>query len=302
MVTNDLDWQTEPVGKEDLRLVGASVLRVALGIERLVGSIKSSTPGEGSRAMLDLASPVDRASSDGLTHLAHAQGAMTTACLAGADHMRAFVIGVRSKRTTVSNWTLARGALEAFSRSKYLIDAEDASELLGRSFALARKEMHFAQQFGSITTRGEGPLDVQGYLDGITEVLADVGVTALKAPGATVLTADLIEDAAPGSGGRHRYSQLSAAAHGESAGVQMFMNPDLGTLSLSRVLVLEAAHMQLSAAIAVGDRVLKYFAPNDSGAADRWDIARTIALLSTWQHAGATIDEHGRPTFPKDRA
>jgi hypothetical protein len=299
-VTTDLDWINEPVRAEDLRLVGASVLRVALAIERVVGEIKQGSSAPSSRATIDLASPVDRPTSDGSTHLAHAQGVITTASLAGADHMRGFVIGVRSTRTTVSNWTLARGALEAFGRAKYLLDSEDANDLFGRSIAFARKELHFAKDLGHVHTRGAGPLDVHQHLKDLTDVVKDAGITEPKAPSATALTTDLIEASAPGSGGRLRYSQLSAAAHGESAGVQMFMNQETGALVLSRPLVIEAAHMQAAAAISLGDQLLEYFSPIDARAAERWRSARDAALLTTWQHAGVRLDDNGKPRFPGD--
>lgn len=277
--------------------MGAAVLRLAIAIERLVADTREGSPGEGSRAQTDLSSPVNRDTSDGSTHIAHAHGAARTACLAGADHLRAFVIGVRAGRTTVSNWTVARGAIEAFARAKYLLEADDASELIGRSVAFIREEMKYAAKFGRVATRDGGVLDVSDYLDNLSAMLDELGVTAPQAPGRTKLTSDLIEEIAPGSGGRMRYSQLSAVAHAESAGVQMFVSPTHGKLALSRLLVVDTAHVQIACAIALGDRLLEYFVPGDA-AADRWAGVRNTALALTWRYAGAGIDEHGRPVFP----
>ncbi|MCD2443072.1 hypothetical protein LQ757_12385 [Agromyces sp. SYSU K20354] len=297
-MTTDLDWQTVPVGANDLHLVDATVQRIAIALGRLIAGIRANGPGEGSRAAADLASPLNIQSSDGSTHLAHAQASAWIACLAGADHMLAFAAGIRDGRT-VSNWTLARGALEAFARARYLLGAEgdDTGALLGRSIALARAEMRYATEPGQMATREGGPLDVDEYRAQLTRMLAELEVDEPKAPGATKLTTDLLDETAPDAGGRRRYSQLSAAAHAESAGIQMFMTAEQDALSMSRPLVLEVTHMQTACCLFLGDILVAYFTP-DPDVTKRWEGERNAVLRDTWEHAGVTIDEHGRPVYP----
>lgn len=300
-MTIDLNWLADPVGREERLMVGATVLRLAHAIEQLVAGIRESGPGEGSRAAIDLDSPVNHETSDGSTHVAHAQSAARTACLAGADHLRAFVIGVRYGRTTVSNWTIARGALEAFARANYLLGSADADQMLGRTVALIRGEMKYASKFGYVYTRDGEQLDVDGYVADLKAMLAEAGIELPKESesSTTTLTSELIETTAPGAGGRLRYSQLSAAAHGESAGVQMFMDPALGTLTTSRVLVVEIAHVLAGCTLALGKLLVEYFNPSP-GAVDRWNWARDLASAALVTHAGVTVDQDGNLVFPDE--
>lgn len=183
---------------------------------------------------------------------------IASSCLAAADHMRAFELGTTSGRTTVSNWTVARGAIEALGRAHYLLMATDTADLLARYVALAQAELKYAR-FGEYRTRDGGAVNITEYLQDLTAMLDELQIQRVESPSITGMASNLLESASPGSGGRRRYSELSAAAHGQTPGLGMFRTTDDGAFVLPRQLFLEASHMQAGCGVYVGVLVVNKF-------------------------------------------
>jgi len=271
-MATDLTWQL--VSLRDIErsaLVRATVMS-AKALDELVLSDALENPNASSRAAKMRDTTVNRRTSQGDTHLDNANSMISSSCLAAADHMRAFAVSLRSKRTTVANWTIARGTIEALSRANYVLLAEDSAALLARYVALAHLEFAFAGH-STYVVRDAGVIDPKEYLVHLDEMLVELGIARIKPPRITEMASDLLESTAPGSGGRGRYSQLSAAAHGQSPALGMFRAADKGQLMLPRNLALEVVHMQIGCALAVGDRILRHFGVDGEGRV-KWSAAR----------------------------
>ncbi|WP_157479987.1 hypothetical protein [Leifsonia sp. Root227] len=281
----DLSWLSVPAGSAELDTVRRCVLVVASALERLTGDLSLARPGTGSKAQLALSSPANMETSTGTSHLADAQSAMFTATRAGADHVRAYGMNVLGGQTTVSNWTLARAALEAFGRAYSLLGSVEPTDLLSRYVALTKSEFRFAR-LTEFATRDGKKLDVEWYIAGLEAMARSAGAESATAPSATSMASTLIEDAAPGNGGRQRYSQLSSAAHGESVGVQMFIPEIHGGFTLPKVLVSQASFMVAAGGILLGDELVTYYEPPATVSA-QWKRRRDRALNVVFEAAAA---------------
>lgn len=238
--------------------MGGAVLETAEALDAIAIARELRQPTYGSIAAEMRASDLDRRTTEGNTHVDNAHNMIATSCLAAADHMRAFAMGTASGRTTVSNWTLARGAIEALGRAHYLLGAADTAALLARYVALAHNELRHAA-LAEFTTRDGGVVDIAQYLRDLTAMLDELQIPKVKTPSLTGMASDVLESASPGSGGRRRYSELSAAAHGQTPGLGMFRTTDSGTLVLPRRLFREASHMQAGCGVYVGSLVVNRF-------------------------------------------
>jgi len=274
-VPYDLRWMQEPAGDAEDALIRQSVVRIRQALVRLADDVRRQGPAPESRAAADLAGNGDFETSDGETHLINAHRVIYTAIAAGADHHRAFADGVMAGRTTVSNWTLARGALEAYARAHYLLRSADVGELMVRHVALVLAELRYSAH-GTYATRDGRAFDPAAYQQAMRGMLEDLGLPPAKPASMTELTAALLEDTAPGSEGRLRYSQLSSAAHGETIGVQIFIPTEGAAFALPRVLVQEAAHAIVACSITVGNEIVAYFGA-DLPTRERWASARSAA-------------------------
>jgi hypothetical protein len=284
-VTVDLSWQVKSLEDADILMISDSVLGIAAGLEELTTGIATHGFTGDSRAALSVGWSGNPENAEGNTHLESAHKTMRTMCLAAADHMRSFVQGIRSRRTTVANWTLARGAVESLGSAHYLIGARDAEQLLSRYIAMILEETKynkgqmFAYRYGD-------PISVDEYRRGARAILEERGITLESGASPTAVARAIIEDAAPGSDGRARYSQLSAVAHGQAPGVHMFMPEEAGTIALPRALAIDAAHVQIACAQLVGDELIAYFHPAAS-VTERWLELRGRVREAVLAHARA---------------
>jgi hypothetical protein len=150
--------------------------------------------------------------------------------LAAFDHMRAFAAGLRGRRpATVALASTARGALEAFARINYVVRVGSARELVKRHGGLELTDLTYLIE---MEDESDSPA-LQFWADG-----AEIGATELKAtverdlkalripvkmpPNRSTLTRQLLDTALGRTGGRVRYSTISAVAHGESYAVNAF--------------------------------------------------------------------------------
>jgi len=270
-------------------MISASVLGVAVALEELTTSIAADSLSDDSRAAFDIAWTGNPENAEGSTHLESAHKSMRTMCRAATDHMRAFVQGIRSRRTTVANWTLARGALESFGGAHYLVGTRDAAQLLSRYVATILEETKY-NKGQTLAYRYGDTISVDEYRLGAMAILEERGITLESGASPTSLARTVIEDAAPGSDGKARYSQLSAVAHGQAPGVHMFMPEETGSITLPRALAVDAAHIQIACAQLVGTELVDYFSPSRL-ATERWNQLRERATATVLRHAREAGDQ-----------
>lgn len=279
----DLSWQVKSLDDADIQVVSAAVLGVAVALEKLTSSVAAESLRGDSRAGRDLAWPGNPENAEGSTHLESAHRSIRTLCLAATDHMRAFVLGIRSRRTTVANWTIARGALEALGGAHYLVNTTHVEQLLSRCVATILEETkHNTGQ--TFVYRYRDAISVDHYRLGARAILDDRGIALETGASPTAQARTVIDDAAPGSDGKARYSQLSAVAHGQAPGVHMFMPQKTGPMALPRALAVDAAHLQIACARLVGGELVDYFSPSRT-TRERWHQQCHRATVTVTQHA-----------------
>jgi hypothetical protein len=287
-VTVDLSWQLETLDDTDVSMIAESVLGIAVGLENLTKGIAVSGFATDSRAASDVGWSGNPENAEGSTHLESAHKSMRTMCLSATDHMRAFVQGVRGRRTTVSNFTIARGALESLAGAHYFASTSSAGQLLSRYIATILEETKYNQGQEFLYRYGDS-VSVDEYRRGAKRILEERGIALERGASPTPLTRALIDDAAPGSDGQSRYSQLSAVAHGQAPGVHMFMPDESGPIVLPRALAIDAAHMQVACSQLVGGELVDYFKP-DRAVRERWSQQSQRVTASVLSHARGAGD------------
>jgi hypothetical protein len=140
--------------------------------------------------------------------------------------MRSFSVLLPKDGPVMSLATLTRGAVEAFGKAHYLLQASSPSELLRRHLNLGIAELSTSAKHSEFTLFNGEHINGPAYIDGLKAVLADEGLKA-ESVGVTALASTVLSDSAPGAPGRAFYSQLSGVAHGETAGVTMFIGKDI---------------------------------------------------------------------------
>ncbi|MFL2002237.1 hypothetical protein [Microbacterium sp. A1-JK] len=283
-MSTDLTWQTESLSNVDVAVLSSCALGIADAVESLVHAIAESGPGLDCRALRDVGWEGNPENAEGSTHLESAHKSTRTMCRAATDHLRAFSYGIRTGQTTVSNWTLARGAVESFGTAHFMLGTESPAELLGRYVALVLEETKYSR--GQMFAYRYGDLiGVDDYRQGMKDLLSERRIPLPVGASPTAVARTVIDDAAPGSDGRLRYSHLSAVAHGQAPGVHMFMPNETGAIASPRNLALDAAHIQIACAALVGDELVAYFAPEE-GAQTLWRTRRDRVIGEALSHGG----------------
>lgn len=183
-------------------------------------------PGVGSTAVQFLEDTVNR-STPGTSHVRHAHLAISLHTLAALDHMRAFVPLLKTKRHIMPLATLTRGSVEAFGKANYLLSAESAGDLVRRHTSLVIHELTNSVKHSEFSQYDGTKVDGKTYLEGVKNLLGQLGLGDPYPIGVTALASDLLSESSPGAPGRAFYSQLSAVAHGEAGAVSMFIESDL---------------------------------------------------------------------------
>lgn len=199
------------------------VIGVIPRAEELTGLAVGREPGEGSAAQRFLSDNLNLATSRGSTHVRHAHLATAFYNATALDHMRAFVTLLRAGRHIMPLATVTRAAVEAFAKANYLLSATSIEELLHRHISLANMELFVSTKHSEFAFFDGTGVDGKEYLEGIRGLLAQLGLGKIDRIGLTTLASDLLSESSPGALGRHFYSQLSSVAHGETAGVSMFI-------------------------------------------------------------------------------
>lgn len=148
--------------------------------------------------------------------------------LAGMDHVRLFAISLATPNPSVGLATLTRGAIEAYGRAWWLMNARDGAQLLTRWLSGLAKELNQA-----VSLTPDAPIqEMRGGhstpQELLTLVMADIQnvspsgkVEGFNYTALATAISDHIN-----TSGRRLYSHLSAVAHGESLGINGFFGID----------------------------------------------------------------------------
>ena len=266
---------------EVLELSGSLVELVGAG-RRIANIVIGRPPPEGSEAADDLAHAIN-ANSDNGGPVRRAHEGMLFATLAGWDHVRAVGNLLRSNHPiTVATATTTRGAVEAFSRTHWMLDAGTTPELVRRQLSIAIGDLEFYlkhtpdEPLRTVTGREINAPELRETLLGF---LAHHGLSQLSTK-PTILAREFL-DAALG-GGALKYSRLSSVAHGESYSVHSFVDLDhldenLVGLKLPRNIAIEYAGYLVVGGALIGNRLIDVFEP-PLDERERWHAAKQRAI------------------------
>lgn len=254
--------RSEPLSARDLMLMKQIVIGLVPAAERLTHMSVGSPPMEGCAAVQFLEDTVNHSTPRGSTHVRNAHLAIGLHTFAALDHMRAFVPLLKAKRHIMPLATLTRGSVEALGKANYLLDAESAGDLIRRHVSLATLELGNSVKHSEFAYQDGTLLDGRTHLDGIKDLVVQLGLRKPDQISITALASDLLNESSPGSPGRAFYSQLSAVAHGETAAVSMFVATDLNEglrFVHSRDVLLPYAGMLFATCRLVLDKLIDHF-------------------------------------------
>lgn len=159
----------------------------------------------------------------GSAPLSQALSELPLTMASGVDHMSALVDALASERTIgYALATIARGAIEAYGRAWFLLEAHDATSLAKRWLRTRNSDLRFAVRIA------DDPSDVtrmESSLAAIREDAASLGMTTNDLRLSFADLASEVYNAAHGDNeGQRAYSVLSAVAHAERSGVQRMVH------------------------------------------------------------------------------
>lgn len=154
---------------------------------------------------------------------AQALSEIPMAMASGVDHLSALADALGSDRTLGFPFaTLARGAMEAYGRAWYLLEAPDAKALVQRWLATRINDLKFAVR-ASDDPAEEAQL--QNTLDSLRNDAAALGMPRSDMKVSFTALASAVHDAAySDTDGGREYSILSAVAHAERSGIQRLVH------------------------------------------------------------------------------
>ncbi|WP_427174646.1 hypothetical protein [Arthrobacter sp. 92] len=308
--------RSELLTTRDVLLMRQIVVGIAPTAEELTHLSVGPAPGKGSVALQFLEDAVNQPTSRGSSHVRHAHLAIGLHTLAALDHMRAFVPLLKTRRHIMPLATLTRGSVEAFGKANYLLGAESAGDLIRRHVGLATLELGNSVKHSEFAYHDGTKVDGKGHLEGIKELVVQLGIGKPDQVSVTGLASDLLSESSPGAPGRAFYSQLSGVAHGETSGVAMFIESDLNEglrVVQRRDVLLPYAGMLFATCRLVLNKMIDHFGvenedrnrwrgvteraePMDSGA-ERLGPKPVAARTRTGPDAGPLADT-GRSYFP----
>ncbi|MCU1479289.1 MAG: hypothetical protein JWQ19_75 [Subtercola sp.] len=272
-----------PLTNVHRQLIRELVKEIATVADELTSNAIGRWPSADSLADVQLKASWNQANGQGESPVRGAHSSILFSNAAGADHARAFINTVNSKRYTFSLATLTRGGVEAFAKSYFLLSSQDAEELVSRHISIAIAEMTVSGKHNKFMTQTGEETDINEYLAGLRRVLLDLNLPLLDKSkvGLTPLATTLLDQGANTGMGRKFYSQLSGVAHGETAALGMFMVAQPGKVEFRMVpqLAVEYAGMLCASAVTVLDRMELVFGVTGEQS-DRWNGVKSRADLA----------------------
>jgi len=271
----------------------SSVLQVLRGTDTLLKACFAGPPPAESPMGKTLNSIANRSPAwDGRKPIDSANSSIHRTMLAGMQHGLGLFNLARSKQGfSVALATLARGAVEAYSRVLWLIDANEPEQLVARHASLEYSDLRYPLNQGvlmhltsDLTPRipvSEYRAAIDSYLDFHTLKRASFHQTDL----ATTLLAELYAQPAL------IYSGLSATAHGQTWATRNFFNVNTGELVEDEQMLIEYCCHIIEASILLADRFVAAYCP-PSASRERWDQIKSMA-----EHEIATFISRREPAW-----
>ncbi|MBP3978689.1 hypothetical protein [Microbacterium sp. BLY] len=202
--------------------------------------------------------------------------------LAGMDHVRLFASSLTTPNPSVGLATLNRGAIEAYARAWWLMNAQSGAQLLTRWLSGLAKELNQAVSLSPDVRIQEMRGGQSTPQELLTLVMADIQhVSPSGRPEGFNYTglASAISDHI-NENGRTLYSHLSAVAHGESLGINGFfgIDDDRGVFvhGITERFALNYAEQVFSVTSVVFGELIEFMGYGRSGS-ERWAVAHDRA-------------------------
>ena len=281
MVTEHFaDGSPKPLTANDIRLFTSALIVMASVGEKITYECMDKEPPRESEVS-QMFYTFDSESPSG--HIMDAFLLIQHANLTGFDHVRSLVALMRTTppRSTALA-TVTRGALEAFSRTWFLLRASGPGELSHRQLSLLYSDLrHPASLRIPIATLDGDPIDPVERRASFAAELTRLGLPAPLKIELSRLVADLLDSEFKDASGARRYSDLSAIAHGQRLGTNTFVVRDdiggIGGFAAPREVVVEFAVQAFASMSATMGAFIRVFG-ND---------ARHVARLETATHRAA---------------
>ncbi|WP_040168229.1 hypothetical protein [Microbacterium gorillae] len=188
-------------------------------------------------------------------HVIEAARLAERALLSACDHARAFALLIRAeKRPSTALITVARGALEAAGRSRWLTSSLDIDAYLHRILSMLRADLrHDVDVPDALESRTTGQLvDAAERRSFYAAELNRMGLPAATRPNLSAMVRDLVAETSGLFDEKRLYSIYSGIAHGQLGALNAFVISS-GGLSAPRLEaplpVVTAATYQLIGAI-----------------------------------------------------
>jgi hypothetical protein len=211
-----------PISRADIQTITSALLGLTIVSETITAECFKSEPPSDSYASGVFYS-YDQDS--GEKHVLDAFLYVQYSNLNGFDHVRALVALLRANQVrTTALATLTRSALEAFSRSWFLLSTEWPGTLTHRLISLLHAELKYPELYELVLHTNDGdPVDPKEKRIYYRNELKRLGLPAAVKIEFSQLVADLLNHHLDGESGLERYSDLSAIAHGLRLGVNSFV-------------------------------------------------------------------------------
>ena len=211
-----------PISRADIQTITSALLGLTIVSETITAECFRSEPPSDSYAS-GIFYSYDQDS--GEKHVLDAFLYVQYSNLNGFDHVRALVALLRANQVrTTALATLTRSALEAFSRSWFLLSAERPGTLTHRVISLLHAELKYPERYEFVLHTNDGdavdPKEKRIYY---RNELKRLGLPLAVKIEFSQLVADLLDHHLDGESGLERYSDLSAIAHGLRLGVNSFV-------------------------------------------------------------------------------
>lgn len=278
-----------PLSAVDIRLVTRALIGLVAVSEKITYECMDNEPLVRSDAS-EMFYSYDWESRHG--HILDAFLLMQYANLTAFEHVRALVILIRSPRVpTTALATVTRGALEALSRTWFLLQGKGAEGLVHRQLSLLNSDLRHPAHLGlKIRTLDGEAIDPVARRAFYASELRRLQLPPAMKIELSDLVANLLNAGVDDHDGKERYSDLSAIAHGHRLGVNSFVVRDeiggIGELLAPRDVVLNFA-VELTIGISETMEALMHSFGDDVRRKERFESAQYRALRALSDADGA---------------
>lgn len=203
------------------------------------------------------------------------------ATLSAVDHVQAWIDLVEAKRATVALATVARGALEGFAKSYFLLSAPSTEVLVARHISITAADLIHPLRHSKFQDHTGKPLDNGSFPKLHSEIASMLDLPDMQRPSVQQMVDKLLSAGAREGfrPSRDIYSQLSGPAHASMSSLGMYRGDGESNLSLPPAIAREQTGYLFAGTCVVAEVWLDVFAaaPHDRLG---WVAARSAAELN----------------------